>query len=115
MSGKDTRERLTATPAAIVKKRKPISMIGLLLPHWKGFSLGAAAVSGEALSSLLQPWPLKIVVDLVGSKPMPAWVAAWVSAMFGTDKVAVLNFVALTVIVIAVMDAMCSYVESLSM
>lgn len=64
---------------------------------------------------LLQPWPLKIVVDLVGSKPMPEWMAGWVSAIFGTDKLAVLNFVGVAVVLTALLGAVSSYAESVSM
>src|SRR5262245_54618228 len=54
------------------KKRK-VSLVGLLIPYWRPFTLGIMAVLLQALTDLLQPWPLKIVVDLVGDKPMPAW------------------------------------------
>lgn len=96
------------------KKRK-LSLMRLLLPYWKPFTLGMLAVLVQALTDLLQPWPLKIVVDLVGEKPMPAWVAAWVTAIFGTDKLAVLNFVALAVIAVTVTAAIASYIESVAM
>ena len=115
MPGKDTNERLAASPVSTKKKRRQISLVRLLLPYWKPFTLGILAVLVEALTDLLQPWPLKIVVDLVGSKAMPAWLNAWVSSIFGTDRLALLNFVALSVIAIAVMGAVSSYVESLSM
>jgi subfamily B ATP-binding cassette protein MsbA len=95
-------------------KRK-LTLVGLLLPYWKPFSLGILAVIIQALMDLLQPWPLKIVVDLVGSRPMPAWLAAWVTAIFGTDKLAVLTFVAFAVVVIAIVGALSSYLESVSM
>jgi subfamily B ATP-binding cassette protein MsbA len=96
------------------KKRK-LSLVRLLLPHWKACSLGILAVIVQTLTDLLQPWPLKIIVDLVGEKPMPAWLAAWVTVIFGSDKLAVLNFVALAVVVIAVTSAVSSYIESVSM
>src|SRR5262245_23257444 len=64
---------------------------------------------------LLQPWPLEIIVDLVSSRPLPPKLAVWVTASFGTDKLAVLNFVALAVIVISVVGAITSYIESISM
>ena len=96
------------------KKRK-LSLVRLLLPYWKPFTLGILAVLVQALTDLLQPWPLKIVVDLVGEKPMPAWIAAWVTAIFGTDKLAVLNFVALAVIAVTVTAAIASYIESVAM
>src|SRR5262245_47565672 len=85
------------------------------MPYWKPLTLGIAAVVVEALADLLQPWPLKIVVDLVGDKRMPAWIAGRVASVFGTDKLAVLNFVAFAVIMIAVLGALSSYVQSLSM
>jgi len=85
------------------------------MPYWKPFTLGITAVAVEALADLLQPWPLKIVVDLIGEKRMPAWIAGWVASLFGTDKLAVLNFVAFAVIMIAALGAVSSYVESVSM
>ncbi len=89
--------------------------MGLVLPYWRPFTLGIIAVIVEALTDLLQPWPLKIVVDLVFGKALPAKVAAWVTPVFGTGNLAVLNFVALSVILIAVMSSISSYVESVSM
>ena len=115
MPGKDSTQTLAAAVASINRERKQIRLFGLLLPYWKPFSLGMLAVLGEALTDLLQPWPLKIVVDLVGSKAIPAPVAAWVSSVFGSDKLAVLNFVLVAVIAVAVLGAVSSYVESLSM
>ena len=95
-------------------KRK-LSLVRLLLPYWKPFTVGILAVMVQALTDLLQPWPLKIVVDLVGEKPMPAWIATWVAAIFGADKLAVLTFVAVAVVVISLMGAISSYLESVSM
>src|SRR5262249_25098215 len=95
-------------------KRK-LSLMGLLLPYWKPFALGIIAVIAQALADLLQPWPLKILVDMVGAKAIPAWLSALVASMFGTDRLAVLNFIALFVIAVALLDAVSSYVESLSM
>src|SRR5262249_55023527 len=114
LSGQALRYPLPSEAVNTVKKRK-LSLIGLLAPYWKPFAVGIGAVLIEALADLLQPWPLKIVVDLVGQKRMPPWIAAWVASLFGTDKLAVLNFVAFAVIMIAALGAVSSYVESLSM
>jgi ATP-binding cassette subfamily B protein/subfamily B ATP-binding cassette protein MsbA len=61
-----------------------------------------AAIAGLALTflsiaaSLLQPWPLKVIVDSVlGSVPMPAWLAS-----FANDKPAALLVVCLALLVI---------------
>src|SRR5258708_39006818 len=37
----------------------------LLRPHRKALVLGLLAVIGDGLADLLQPWPLKIVIDHV--------------------------------------------------
>ncbi len=64
------------TPPA-AKKPKGLSIIGLLRPHWKALSLALLAVAGEAATDLLDPWPLKIVLDyLLQSKHPPGWMGA---------------------------------------
>ena len=99
------------TPPA-AKKPKGLSIIGLLGPHWKALSLALLAVLGEAGTGVLQPWPLKIVLDyLLQSKNPPAWLALplrWI----GHEKLAVLNFAVLAVAVIAVAGAISSYLEN---
>jgi len=102
---------MTMTPPA-AKKPKGLSIIGLLGPHWKALSLALLAVLGEAGTGVLQPWPLKIVLDyLLQSKNPPAWLALplrWI----GHEKLAVLNFAVLAVAVIAVAGAISSYLEN---
>ena len=73
-------------------------------------------VFGETLTDLLQPWPLKIVIDyVVGSKQMPPWLAHWFDSTVGTDKLVVLNVAAVSVFLIAVAGAVSSYVQSVTM
>ena len=87
-------------------------MLELLRPHWKILSLALLAVIGETATDLLEPWPLKIIVDnLLQSKPLPAWIAGIVSHIAGQDKFAVLNFAVLAVAVIAIVGAVSSYTE----
>ena len=65
-------------------------------------TLALVGVAGEAAAALLEPWPLKIVLDyLLQSRPLPGWmmpVVGWI----GGGKLAVLNFAVLAVAVIAV-------------
>jgi subfamily B ATP-binding cassette protein MsbA len=83
----------------------------LLRPHWKAMTLAMVAVIGETVTDLLEPWPLKIIIDnLLQSKPLPSWLAGIVSHV-GQDKLAVLNFAVLAVAVIAVVGAVSSYTE----
>ncbi len=91
---------------------KTHSMMDFLRPHWKALALALLAVLGEAGADVLQPWPLKIVLDyLLQSKKPPAWLEAplhWV----GHEKLAVLNFAVLSVAVIAIIGAVSSYLEN---
>ncbi|MBI1763869.1 MAG: ABC transporter ATP-binding protein [Acidobacteria bacterium] len=85
----------------------------LLRPHWKWLALAFVAVIVAGLADLFDPWPIKIVLDyVVGSHPLPAWVAATVSNLFGAGKLAVLNFAALTTVAVAALGAVASYSES---
>src|ERR1700720_591540 len=85
-------------------------MVELLRPHWKAMSLALVAVIGETVADLLDPWPLKIIIDnLPQSKPLPLRLAAIVSHVAGQNKLAVLNFALLAVAVIAIVGAVSSY------
>ena len=75
-------------------------------------ALALVAVLFETVTDLLEPWPLKIVVDnLLQSKPLPPWIAGVVNQVAGHNKFAVLNFAVLSVAVIAVVGAVSSYGE----
>ena len=53
---------------------KALSILGLLRPHWIAMTLALVGVAGEAAASLLEPWPLKIVLDyLLQARPLPGW------------------------------------------
>jgi len=74
--------------------------------------LGALAVIGEAAANLLQPWPLKIVLDHVfESRETHGWVVRFVYALVGTDRLAIVKFACVAVLLIAVLDAICTYAE----
>ena len=91
---------------------KKLKITYLLRPHWKALSIALLAVIGQGIADILEPWPVKILLDYVlGSKPMPAWLAGMVNPLFGPDKLAILNFTALAVITIALIGAVSSYTE----
>jgi ATP-binding cassette, subfamily B, bacterial len=84
----------------------------LLRPHWKALTIALLAVLGVTLTDVIEPWPIKIVVDnLLQSKKLPGWLGEFVSGTFGQDKLAILNFAVAAVAVIAVVGAISSYVE----
>ncbi len=80
-------------------------------PHWKALTLALLAVAGEAATDLLEPWPLKIVLDyLLQSKPPPGWLSVMIG-WIGQDKLAILNFAVVAVAVIAIAGALSSLLE----
>ncbi len=84
----------------------------LLRPHWKQMSLALVAVAGETAAHLLEPWPLKIVLDYVlQSKQMPGWLAAVVHGAAGDSPLAVLNFAVVCVLLIAMVGAVSTFTE----
>ncbi len=86
----------------------------LVRPHAKALAIGLAAVIGEGIASLLQPWPLKIVFDDVlkaKSSGAHGWLNHLIDATAGSEPLAILKFAALAALAIAVLDALCSYTE----
>jgi len=106
--------RLAAREAMpeIVKKPKGLRIVDLLRPHWKAMAMALAGVGGAAAADLLEPWPIKIVLDYaLASKPMPGWMVEIVSRI-GGSTLAILNFAVAAVAVIAVAGAASSYLQS---
>jgi ATP-binding cassette, subfamily B, bacterial len=103
-------ENLT-TPSSSNSSSK-LRVAQLLRPHWKALTIALLAVLGVTLTDVIEPWPIKIVVDnLLQSKKLPGWLGEFVSGIFGQDKLAILNFAVAAVAVIAVVGAISSYVE----
>jgi ATP-binding cassette, subfamily B, bacterial len=90
-----------------------LTIAGLLKPHEESLALTLAAIVGGGVTNLLQPWPLKIVFDVVsGTKPVHGWLRHLVHTGLGSKKVALLQFAAIGVVGIAVLDAAFSYLET---
>jgi ATP-binding cassette subfamily B protein len=91
---------------------RSLKITDLIMPHWRALALGLVASIGEVAANLLQPWPLKVVLDSVfRSKPVHGWLSHVIVSMVGTDKLAILKFAVAAVLLIALMDAVCSYTE----
>src|SRR3954467_1159163 len=92
--------------------RKKLSLKQLLKPHTPALVLGFVAVLGEGAANLLQPWPLKVVLDdVLRGRASHATVMQRVQTVIGTDKMAMLKFACLAVLLIAALDAICTYTE----
>ena len=102
----------TPAPSNPPPKSNWLKIGELLRPHWKALSLALVAVIGETITDLLEPFPLKIIVDqLVHTRPLPPWLTEVVSHTVGQNKFAVVNFAVLALAVIAVVGAISSYIE----
>jgi ATP-binding cassette subfamily B protein len=83
-----------------------------LRPHWPALSLALLAAGGEILADVLQPWPIKIVIDnVVQGKALSGWPGRVVSSLAGNTTSARLNFAVAAVAIIAVVGAIGSYWE----
>ncbi|HEY5027506.1 MAG TPA: hypothetical protein VIK39_03790, partial [Candidatus Angelobacter sp.] len=89
-----------------------LKIVDLLRPHWTALTLALIAVLGETLTDVLEPWPVKIVVDnLLQHKRLPNWIGRPVIALFGDNQIAILNFAVAAVAAIAIVGALSSYTE----
>ena len=86
----------------------------LLKPHNKALALGVLAAVGDGIANLLAPLPLKIVLDnVLKSKTGGDWLSSFIFSFAGSNRLAVINFAAIAVMVIALFGAFCAYSEKL--
>src|SRR5450755_3274839 len=91
---------------------RTLGIVDLVRPHWKALTIALVAVLGETLTGILDPWPVKIVVDnILQSKKLPAALSGMVTGLFGHNTYAIVNFAVAAVAAIAVVGAVSSYVE----
>src|SRR6266481_2142147 len=75
------------------RRRGRLNLRELLKPHIGSLLLGLLAVVGEGLANLLQPWPLKIVLDdVLRSRASHGATINWVHRVVGTSDLAMLKF-----------------------
>ena len=83
----------------------------LVRSHWKALTLALLAVLGETVADVLEPWPVKVVVDnVLLNKKLPPRLDAIVN-LFPHNAFATLNFALAGVLLIAVIGAISSYTE----
>ncbi len=82
----------------------------LLRPYRKLVVLALAAMLVESGADLLEPWPLKVILDyIIGSKKPPAWLAGWV--FDDASRLTLLNVAIAAVMGIALVGAVSSFTE----
>ncbi len=83
-----------------------------LQPHWKALALAFGAALVETVSDVLDPWPVKVVIDSVLlSKPLSGPLGAFVLRTFGASRLSILNFAVTAVLAIATIGAVSAYAE----
>src|SRR5438874_8785207 len=88
---KDTRDG--GPVVSSLRPRKRLTIRRLLKPHAFSLGLGFLAVLGEAIANLLQPWPLKIVLDEVfRSNAAKTGLPQLVHHFLGADKLSMVKF-----------------------
>jgi ATP-binding cassette subfamily B protein len=88
------------------------SITPLLLPYRTTFLLALLAAIGEGVANLLDPWPLKIVIDnVLGSNKVHGWLNPEILRITGDNKFAIVKFAAVAALAIAVFGAVTSYAE----
>jgi len=72
-----------------------------------------AGVLGESAANLLEPWPLKIVLDNVikDKGGTHGFLVRFIHHLAGYDPVSILKLACIGVLAIAALDAVCSYAE----
>jgi len=95
-----------------VAKSDPRFIRDLLAPHSKALTLGLLAAVGEGAANLLDPWPLKIVLDnVLRGRQIHGWLNPLILKITAGDKHGVLLFAAAAALAIAMVGALCSYYE----
>ncbi len=85
---------------------RQLTILQLLGPHKKLLWLGLLAISGESIADLLEPWPLKIVLDnVIGHKASHGWLYSLIRSTAGTEPHHILLFACAAVALIALMNA----------
>ena len=104
--------RSDSTKSSRPRRPARLRIAPLLRPHWKALTVALIAVLGETLADILQPWPIKVVVDnIVQSKKLTGWLGGAVSALFAGDTYGTLNFAVAAVAIIAIVGAVSEYME----
>lgn len=86
--------------------------MGLLRPHRRALWLGLLAIAGESIADVLQPWPLKVVLDnVITHKTGHGWLTETIHRTVGDEPGHILILACVAVLVIALVDAVCTYGE----
>src|SRR2546421_801742 len=93
-----------------------VRLARLIWPYRKYFIVAFLAVLGDTATSLLQPWPLKMVFDNVFRlEPLAPALATPIAAVFGHGREGVLYFALVATVALAILGGVSTFVESFVM
>jgi subfamily B ATP-binding cassette protein MsbA len=101
-------------PADQAPQKGMMKLVTQLLKPYRGWLIIVfAAMLVETAMSLAAPWPLKVIIDnAVGHHKLPEWLL-WVHDLpGGNTKMGLVILCALAVVVIALLDAVASYIDN---
>lgn len=106
---------MESTPLSWLPRTKRSWFSRILRSYWKTLVVALLAVLGETVADVLEPWPIKVIIDnVVQAKSLTGRWGAFVSGLFGDDRFAILYFALAAVVAIALVGAVGSYVEKYS-
>ena len=106
---------MESTPLSALPRAKRFWFSRILRSYWKTFAVALLAVLGETVADVLEPWPIKVIIDnVVQAKSLTGRWGAFVSGLFGDDRFAILYFALAAVVAVALVGAAGSYVEKYS-
>ena len=84
----------------------------LLSAHWGALLFGLGAVGIETAAALLEPWPIKVVLDTVlHARPLPRPLVQLLGPSVAANGMVILEVAAGAVVLIAIVAAAASYAE----
>jgi ABC-type multidrug transport system fused ATPase/permease subunit len=82
-----------------------------LLAYSKWFALGYLGVAATILIKIIQPWPLKVILDnILLHKPMPAWLGGINSAL-GGNEMYLLTLLCVVIVVLTTLEGFTSFLD----
>jgi subfamily B ATP-binding cassette protein MsbA len=99
-------------PEITSAKARSHTLAQFLRPHRAALFFGFLAVVGESIANLLEPWPLKVVLDnVLKTKHNGGWLNRLIVSIAGSDPYSILAAASIFVLIIAAFDAACTYAE----
>ncbi len=81
----------TATKPSATRTSGRLRITEVLRPHWKALTIAMIAVLGETVADVLNPWPIKIVIDNLAKETIkkPHWLGPLITHLFGNNSLAI--------------------------